>query len=411
MSARSAASFFTRTAEAMELDEPLREAFSAPQREISIQLRIPFDDGVTRVLHGWRVQHNDARGPFKGGIRFHPDVTVDEFRTFAALMTWKTALLNLPFGGGKGGVAVNPRLLSQRELERLTREFLKELLPVIGVHEDVMAPDVNTDERVMEWMYDEYRRRIADEPAIVTGKPVSLGGLEARRAATGHGAFLCLDAMARIWLWDHSSCRIVIQGCGAAGLHLAASAAAGGYPVVGLSDSKGAIVAPKGLDIKAVIEHKRRTGSVVDLPGAETVERQALVEADCEVLAPSALEEAINSRNQQTVRAKAILEVANYPVSVAAADALEDRGVHVIPDILANAGGVTVSYFEWERGMKGGKDGLGSPTLRLERAMADATFQVAGFAESSGKTLREAAYELAISRVAEAESLRMMRTA
>jgi glutamate dehydrogenase (NAD(P)+) len=410
MSVRSADAFFARAADAVGLEDSLREALSYAQRETSVQLRIRFDDGVTRVLPGWRVQHNDARGPFKGGIRFHPNVTIDEFRTFAALMTWKTALLDLPFGGGKGGVAVDPRLLSRGELERLSRAFLRALLPVIGVRRDVMAPDVNTDERVMAWMYDEYRSRVADEPAIVTGKPVSIGGLEARRAATGRGAFLCLDAIARIWEWDRSSCRLVIQGCGAAATHLAVSAATAGYSVIGLSDSKGAILNTDGLDPVAVLEHKRRTGSVVDMPGAETVDPNVFVETECEVLAPAALEESIDEDNQDRVRARAVLEVANYPVTVEAADALEERGVRVIPDILANAGGVTVSYFEWEQGLKGSR-AAGNADERLERIMADSSGEVVRRAELQGKSLREAAYELAVLRVAEAERRRMMRTA
>lgn len=367
---------------------------------------MPLDDGGAKVLRGWRVQHNNARGPFKGGIRFHPDVSIDELRAFASLMTWKTALLDLPFGGGKGGIAVDARLLSERELEELARGFLRELLPVIGPRQDVMAPDVNTDERVMEWMVDEYARSVGYDPAIVTGKPSSSEGLEARPGATGRGAFFCLEAIAEAYGWDRSSCRIAIQGFGAAGRHLALSAVGAGYRLVAVGDSKGAVVNPGGLDPVQLLEHKHETGSVVDAPDGETIDCEALVGIDCEVLAPAALEEAIDVGNCDGVRARAVLEVANYPVSPAASDALEECNIAVVPDILANAGGVCVSYLEWAQNT--GRENILPDEIddRLRRMMTQSTGRVLRRAEQEGKSLRQAGYEIAVAAVADAERRR-----
>jgi glutamate dehydrogenase (NAD(P)+) len=404
--ARSVGSFFARAADALELEDNLREALTFPQREIGLQLRLPLDGGGVRVLRGWRVQHNNARGPFKGGIRFHPDVSVDELRAFASLMTWKSALLDLPFGGGKGGIAVDVRLLSDRELEILAREFMRELLPVIGPQRDVMAPDVNTDARVMDWMVDEYANLVGYDPAIVTGKPSSSGGLEARPGATGRGAFFCLETIAQAYRWDRSSCRIAIQGFGAAGRHLAFSAAAAGYPVVAVGDSKGAVVNRGGLEPGLLFKHKLETGSVVDAPNSETIEPEAIVEIDCDVLAPAALEEAIDLDNCDRIRAHTVLEVANYPASPGASDALEERNVIVVPDILANAGGVCVSYLEWAQNL--GRENISQSEIddRLRRMMKRSTERVLRRAEEGGTSLRQAGYEIGVALVADAERRR-----
>jgi glutamate dehydrogenase (NAD(P)+) len=406
MNARSVGSFFARAADALGLEENLRNALSVPQREIALQLRLPLDDGGTKILRGWRVQHNDARGPFKGGIRFHPDVNIEELRTFASLMTWKTALLNLPLGGGKGGIAVDTRLLSTHEFEILARTFLRKLVPVIGPEVDVMAPDVNTDERVMHWMLDEYGEVVGNDPAIVTGKPAVCGGLEARPAATGRGAFFCLEAIAQAFRWNRSSCRIAIQGFGAAGRHLALSAVAAGFPLVAVCDSKGTVVNPAGLDPTRLLEHKRETGSVVDASDSETVEADAILAVDCDVLAPAALEGAIDATNCDEVKARMVLEVANYPVSPAASDALEGRKVVVIPDILANAGGVCVSYMEWARDT--GREEIAQEQVddRLRAMMRRSTDAILRRAKERGASLRQAAYEIAVSLVAQAEERR-----
>jgi glutamate dehydrogenase (NAD(P)+) len=404
--ARSVGSFFARAADALGLEDNLREALSFPQREIGVQLRLPLDGGGAKVLQGWRVQHNNARGPFKGGIRFHPNVSVDELRTFASLMTWKTALLELPFGGGKGGIAVDARLLSERELEALARGFLRGLLPVIGPRRDVMAPDVNTDARVMEWMVNEYANLIGYDPAIVTGKPSSSGGLEARPAATGRGAFFCLEAIAEAYGWDRPSCRIAIQGFGAAGRHLALSAVAAGYPLVAVADSKGAVVNPRGLNPRLLLRHKHETGSVVDAPDSETIDLDAIVGIDCDVLAPAALEESIDVGNCDRVQARAVLEVANYPVSPEASDALEERNIAVVPDILANAGGVCVSYLEWAQNLALENFSESEIDDRLRGMMRRSTARVLRRAEQNGTSLRQAGYEIGVSLVADAERRR-----
>jgi glutamate dehydrogenase (NAD(P)+) len=404
--ARSVGYFFARAADALGVEENLREALSSPQRELGVQLRLPLDDGGAKVLRGWRVQHNNARGPFKGGLRFHPNVSIDELRAFASLMTWKTALLELPFGGGKGGIAVDARLLSERELEILARGFLRELLPVIGPRRDVMAPDVNTDARVMDWMVDEYANLVEYDPAIVTGKPPSSGGLEARPSATGRGAFFCLDTIAKAHRWDRSSCRIAIQGFGAAGRHLAFSAVAAGYPLVAVGDSKGAVENPAGLDPDLLLKHKHETGSVVDAPDSDTVDRDAVVSIDCDVLAPAALEEAIDLDNCDQVRADTVLEVANYPVSPGAADSLDGRNIAVVPDILANAGGVCVSYLEWAHNMGLESISEGEVDDRLRRMMRRGTDRVLGRAKQRGTSLRQAGYEIAVALVADVERRR-----
>jgi glutamate dehydrogenase (NAD(P)+) len=398
--------FFLSAAESLDLDEDLRTALSEPQREVTVHVRVPMDDGSVQSFKGWRVQHNDARGPFKGGLRFHPDVTLDELRAFASLMTWKTALLDLPFGGGKGGVIADPRLLSEAELENLARGFFRQLLTVIGADLDIMAPDVNVDERVMAWMADEYERLAHRNPAIVTGKPVPEGGLVARPRATGRGAFACLDALLRARRERRADVRLAVQGFGSAGSHLALDAHDAGYRVVALADSKGTAVNERGIDPRAAVEHKRLTGTVSDLEGTESLAPDAVVGVECDVLAPAALSRAINEENHDQVRARLVLEVANHPASTEALEALSDRGVEVVPDILASAGGVVVSYFEWARNR--------SPVdwydvdfdAMLDARMRKTTGAVFRRAEATGAGLRRAAYEIAVERVARAERRR-----
>lgn len=398
--------FFTAAADALNLDEDLRAALSVAQREVTVRVRVPMDDGSIQSFTGWRVQHNDARGPFKGGIRFHPDVSLDELRAFASLMTWKTALLDVPFGGGKGGVVADPWLLSDGELEGLARGFFRQLLAVLGPETDIMAPDMNVDERVMDWMADEYERVKRRDPAIVTGKRVKNGGLVARPRATGRGAFTCLDTFVGWRGETRADVRLAIQGFGAAGRHLALAAHDAGYRVVALADSKSAIVNEKGLDPRVVLDHKRRTGSVGDVEGAETIASEAIIAVDCDVLAPAALSRTIGSENYQAVRARVIVEVANHPISAEVADALAQRGVDVLPDILANAGGVVVSYFEWAQNrsaaewMNADFDGL------LDSRMREATGAVLERARKTKKDFRQAAYEIAVKRVAAAERRR-----
>jgi glutamate dehydrogenase/leucine dehydrogenase len=398
--------FFTSAADSLGLDDDLRAPLSTAQREVTARVRVPMDDGSIQTFTGWRVQHNDARGPFKGGIRFHPNVSLDELRAFASLMTWKTALLDVPFGGGKGGVVADPRLLSDSEQETLARGFFRQLLPVIGPETDIMAPDINVDGRVMEWMADEYARLVRWDPAIVTGKPVTRGGVVSRPPATGRGAFACLDTFVRSRGASRSDLRVAVQGFGAAGRYLAIAAYDAGFRIVAVADSKGAVVNQSGLDPRVVLEHKRRTGSVSDVDGAETFAPGAVIGVDCDVLAPAALSRTIDKENHDTVRARLVLEVANHPIATEALEGLAQRGIEVLPDILASAGGVVVSYFEWAQNRAPDDWKNADFDALLDSRMSAATTAVVERARTTRRGLRQAAYEIAVERVAAAERRR-----
>ncbi|HZD17188.1 MAG TPA: Glu/Leu/Phe/Val dehydrogenase [Actinomycetota bacterium] len=398
--------FFAAAAERLGLDPSIREVLATHQRETTVQVRVPMDDGTTGVFHGYRVQHNDSRGPFKGGLRYHETVSIDEIRCFSALMTWKCALLDIPFGGGKGGVSVNPKLLSEGELERLSRAFIRTIAPVIGPTMDIPAPDVNTSAREMGWMVDEYGRMFGDAPAVLTGKPIALGGSLGREQATGRGGFLCLDRIAHHRGWTRDKIRIAVEGYGNAATWFSILANRAGYRIVAVSDSKGGIQNPEGLDPRAVLEHKRSTGSVVEFKHAETILGDDLIGVDCEVLVPAAMEEHIRDDNAEHVQANLVLEVANYPTTPAADGLLKARGATVIPDILASAGGVVVSYLEWVQNLQRERWTEDRVNQRLAELMNAATDSVLARANEKGITHREAAYELAVERVAEAERLR-----
>ena len=401
--------FYEQAAERLGLELSLREALATPAREINVQLRVPTDYGGFRVFQGWRVQHNDARGPYKGGIRFHQDVSVDEIRTFAALMTWKTALMNIPFGGAKGGVRVDPKLLSEPELERLSRAYMRAIADSIGPQVDVPAPDVNTTPQIMGWMADEYSRKYGPNPAVITGKPVVLGGSLGRDAATGRGSAICLERLVKARGWRREETPVAVQGYGNAGSWLAVILDDLGYPIVAVSDTRGGVLADRGLPSAEVLEHKRRTGSVVDFPGAETISGDDIVGLDCAVLTLAALEEAVDGDTADRVKAQVILETANYPVTPEADATLAERGVSVVPDILASGGGVAVSYLEWVQDLQRESWPEGRVNARLAELMGAATDQVVARAEDEGITLRDAAYVIGVGRVAEAEVARGFR--
>ncbi|HEX6230487.1 MAG TPA: Glu/Leu/Phe/Val dehydrogenase, partial [Actinomycetota bacterium] len=338
--------------------------------------------------------------------RFHETVSIDEFKCFSALMTWKCALLDIPFGGGKGGVTVNPKLLSEGELERLSRSFIREIAPLIGPAADIPAPDVNTGPREMGWMVDEYGRMFGDTPAALTGKPIALGGSLGREQATGRGGFLCLDRIAHHRGWTRDKIRIAVAGYGNAASWFSILAAQAGYRIVAVSDTKGAIHNPEGLDPRAVLAHKRATGSVVDNKHADNIDGDDLVAVGGEVLVPAAMEEHIREDNADLVEANLVLEIANYPTTPAADDLLKARGVTVIPDILASAGGVVVSYLEWVQNLQRERWTEDRVNQRLAELMNAATDAVLARANEKGITHREAAYEIAVERVADAERLR-----
>ena len=400
--------FFETSAERLGLDDGVRALLQTHQRQTEVQVRAAMDDGEIRTFPGWRIQHNNARGPYKGGLRFHPSVSVDEFQCFAALMTWKCALVDIPYGGGKGGVRVDPKRLSEGELERVSRSFIREIAPVIGPRIDIPAPDVNTGPREMAWMADEYRRVSGDGDALaaLTGKPIALGGSLGREQATGRGALFALDRIAHHRGWSRDRIRIAVEGYGNAGWWFSTLATQVGYRIIGVSDSGGGIHNPEGLDPRAVLEHKRSTGSVVGFKNADIIDGEDVVGLDCEVLVPAAMEEHVREDNADSVRANLVLEVANYPITPKADVLLQERGVTVIPDILASAGGVVVSYLEWIQNLQRDAWSEDRVNQRLSEITNAATDRVLARANERGITHREAGYEIAVERVAEAERLR-----
>jgi glutamate dehydrogenase/leucine dehydrogenase len=400
--------FFETSAERLGLDDGLRALLQTHQRQTEVQVRATMDDGEFRTFPGWRIQHNNARGPYKGGLRFHPSVSVDEFQCFAALMTWKCALVDIPYGGGKGGIRVDPKRMSEGELERVSRSFIREIAPVIGPRIDIPAPDVNTGPREMAWMADEYRRVSGDGDALaaLTGKPIALGGSLGREQATGRGALFTLDRIAHHRGWSRDRIRIAVEGYGNAGWWFSTLATQVGYRIIGVSDSGGGIHNPEGLDPRAVLQHKRSTGSVVGFKNADIIDGEDVVGLDCEVLVPAAMEEHVREDNADSVRANLVLEVANYPITPKADVLLQERGVTVIPDILASAGGVVVSYLEWIQNLQRDAWSEDRVNQRLSEVTNAATDRVLARANERGITHREAGYEIAVERVAEAERLR-----
>lgn len=401
--------FYEQAAERLGLELSLREAMGSPAREVSVQVRVPMDGGGFKVFRGYRVQYNNARGPFKGGLRFHQTVTLDEIRCFSALMTWKTALMNIPFGGGKGGVQVDPKRLSEAELERLSRSFMRAIADVIGPQVDVPAPDVNTTPQIMGWMADEYSRRYGPHPAVITGKPVVVGGSLGRDSATGRGSAICLERLVRAKGWRREDTAVAIQGFGNAGSWLARILQDLGYPVVAVSDSRGAIFRREGLPATDVLRHKEETGSVAGFPAAEAIDPDDLIGLDAPVLALAALERAVDAERAAGLKAQVIVETANYPVTAGADPILHERGVTIVPDILASGGGVAVSYLEWVQDLQREQWTEERVNDRLGELMGAAVDQVLSRAGSQGLPLREAAYLIAVERVAEAEMARGYR--
>ncbi|WP_052667650.1 Glu/Leu/Phe/Val family dehydrogenase [Nitriliruptor alkaliphilus] len=388
-------------ADELDLGTWLRAMLHQPERSLAVQVPFIGDDGSIRVVPGYRIAHSTARGPAKGGTRFHPDVTPEEVAGLATLMSVKTAVMDLPLGGGKGGVTVDPKAMSELELESLTRSYARAIATNIGPDTDVPAPDVNTSERHMDWMADEYARVVgAPAPAVVTGKSLAAGGSLGRDTATAAGCRAVIAASARR-LGLRSDARVVIQGFGNAGAHLAQLLAADGLRIVGLSDSRGAIHDPAGLDVAAVAATKAAHGSVIH-HDAEHVSTTDLLALDCEILVPAALEGAIDAAEADAVRARLIAEAANGPCTPAADAILAERGVTTIPDVLASAGGVTVSCFEWEQNRRGERWTADAVASRLEVRMARALDDVWQVAEARRLPLRTAATVLGVDRIATA---------
>ncbi|MBA3974502.1 MAG: amino acid dehydrogenase [Candidatus Solibacter sp.] len=392
---------FDRAAELLGLDDGLRKLLKTPGMEVTVNIPVMMDDGRLEVFTGYRVQHSIARGPAKGGIRFAPDVTLDEVRALASWMTWKCSVVNIPFGGGKGGVICDPSILSRNEVERITRRYTAELIDVIGPERDVPAPDMNTNEQTMAWIMDTYSmHKRATVTAVVTGKPLILGGSKGRPEATGRGClFVTLQALRRFHI-DPSEARVVVQGFGNVGGLGAKLMRKAGMKVISIIEWDGAVYNQDGIDIEALLAHRQKTGSINGFDGAEPIDRHEALFLECDVLVPAAKENVVHSQNAAKIKAKIMTEGANGPTTAVADQILADKGVFVIPDILANAGGVTVSYFEWVQDRQGYFWNEQLVNGRLEEIMVNSFKDVVEYAELHKVDNRTAAYMLALDRVA-----------
>ena len=392
---------FDEAADRLNLDDGMCKVLRSPTKEITVHIPVQLDDGRIEVFTGYRVQHSIARGPGKGGIRFGPDVTLDEVRALASWMTWKCAVVNIPFGGAKGGVICDPHLLSDGELERVTRRYTAEIIEFLGPERDVPAPDVNTNDRVMAWIMDTYSMHVRHTTtAVVTGKPIDLGGSKGRTEATGRGCMIVtLKALKKLGLAPENT-RVVIQGFGNVGGMAAQLMARVGFKIICIIEYDAAIYNPNGLDIAALMEHKKETGSIRDYPNGDNMDRHEALFLPCDVLLPAAHENEITSATAPQLQCKILCEGANGPTTPLADPILRDKKIFVIPDILANAGGVTVSYFEWVQDRQGFFWNEDLINTRLEEIMVASFDAVVSYAEKHGVNNRTAAYMLALDRVA-----------
>jgi glutamate dehydrogenase (NAD(P)+) len=398
---------FDLAAERLNLDPGLRRVLREPRRELTVHFPVKMDDGSVQVFTGYRVQHNLGRGPAKGGIRYHQDVSLDEVKALAMWMTWKCAVVGIPYGGGKGGVIVDPKKLSQKELESLSRRFFTEIEVLVGPEKDIPAPDVNTNAQVMAWFMDTYSMHAGHTvPGVVTGKPISLGGSEGRNEATARGTVFCVIEAARHLGMELPKCTVAIQGFGNAGSIAAQLITDEGATVVAVSDSTGGIHNADGLDIKRVIGWKKEHGTVQGFPGAADITNAEILEVDCDILIPAALENQITERNAGNIKARLIAEAANGPTTPEADRILFKNSKFMIPDILCNAGGVTVSYFEWVQDLNRDHWSERVVNEKLKEIMVRAFSETLAIARREQCDMRTAAYLLAVQRVADATAMR-----
>src|SRR5262245_32701659 len=396
-----------RVADIFDIDQRLVNVLQECKKAVVVSIPVTMDDGTIQAFEGYRVTHNIARGPSKGGIRYHPDVTLDEVKALSMWMTWKCALMSIPFGGAKGGVVCNPKELSRGELERMTRRYTTEIINEIGPERDIPAPDVGTDGSVMAWIFDTYSMNMGHSVlGVVTGKPLAIGGSLGRIGATARGALYCITSACLKEGRSLRGLRVAIQGFGNVGRTLARLLAEEGVAVVAVSDSTGGVANPDGLDVAGVIAHKAERGTVTGFAGGDAITNEELLVLDCDLLAPCALEQVITEENAAKVRARIICEGANAPVTPAADEILEDRGVLVLPDVLANAGGVVVSYFEWVQGLQEYFWREDEVNAKLNDIMVRAFEETWATRERWSTSLRFAAYGLAVQRVAEATTTR-----
>jgi glutamate dehydrogenase (NAD(P)+) len=392
---------FDLAAQKLKLDEGLWKVLRYPNREIIVHIPVAMDNGHLEVFTGFRVQHSIARGPAKGGVRYSPDVTLDEVRALASWMTWKCAVVNIPFGGAKGGIICDPHKMSMGELERMTRRYTAELFEFIGPEKDVPAPDINTNEQIMAWMMDTYSMHMRQTvTAVVTGKPLNMGGSRGRREATGRGLMIICDEALKKLNMNRDQTRVVIQGFGNVGSNAARLMHERGYKIIGIVEVGGGLYNRDGIDIEALWEFRQHNGTVHGFPGAEKYDPAELLVADCDVLIPAATENQISSRNADRIKARVLVEGANGPTTAAADDILSDKKVFIVPDILANAGGVTASYFEWVQDRQGYFWKESVVNEQLEHIMRESFQAVVEYAENHNVNNRIAAYMLAIDRVA-----------
>jgi glutamate dehydrogenase (NAD(P)+) len=395
---------YDRAVRQLSIDENVVEYMRWPRREFTVNFPVKRDDGRVEMFTGYRVHHSTVLGPSKGGIRYSLNVTLDEVRALAMWMTWKCALVNIPYGGAKGGVLVDPQSLSPRELEALTRRYASELIQVIGPQSDIPAPDMGTNAQVMAWIMDTYSMTLGySVPAVVTGKPINIGGSQGRTQATGHGVIICMEeALKRQGNTNAASTRLAIQGFGNVGSHAAAYADELGFTVVAVSDINGGIYNPKGLDIPAVRAYMAKNGTLRGFPEAEAITNSELITIDCDVLIPAAMEGQITEHNAPHIHARMIVEGANGPTTTEADDIINDRGIYLVPDILANAGGVVVSYFEWVQDLQSFFWDEDEIFRQLDRIMVRSYDATASTAEKYKVDMRTAAQMTAIKRVADA---------
>src|ERR1700752_1744905 len=398
---------FDMAAEYLKLDPGLRQILRTPKRVLEVSVPVKMDNGQTRVFTGFRVQHNVSRGPAKGGLRYHPNVTLDEVKALAAWMTWKTATVNLPYGGAKGGVVCDPKRMSKGELERMTRRYAAEIQPIIGPEVDIPAPDVYTDAQTMAWIMDTYAMTVGHAaPGCVTGKPVSIGGSEGRNDATGRGCLYVAEEACKVKKVSLRGATVAIQGFGNVGSAVARLFAERKAKIVAISDSRGGVHNPRGIDPLRALRYKERSGTVVGMPGASRISNDELLALKCDILVPAALENVITLHNADQIKAKIVAEGANGPTTPHADEVLARKGILLLPDILANAGGVTVSYFEWVQDLQSFFWSEAEVNAKLESVMRRAFTEVHESARKHRTHMRTGAYCLAVGRVADATLVR-----
>jgi glutamate dehydrogenase (NAD(P)+) len=392
---------FDFAARKLNLDESLWRVLRYPSREIIVHFPVAMDDGRIEMFTGFRVLHSQARGPGKGGIRYTPEVTLDEVRALASWMTWKCAVVNIPFGGAKGGVICDPKKMSLGELERMTRRYTAEIIEFIGPEKDVPAPDVNTNEQVMAWIMDTYSMHMRQTvTSVVTGKPLNIGGSRGRREATGRGvSVVCDEALKHLHI-QREGCKVIIQGFGNVGSNAAKLMSDKGYKIIGIAEYDGGLVNPNGIDVCSLIEYRQRNGTVLGFKGAEAADPNEMLTSECDILIPAATENVITSRNAERIQARIVCEGANGPTTAVADEILAEKRVFIIPDILANAGGVTASYFEWVQDRQGYFWKEAHVNEQLDSILAESFDDVVRYSEAHDVNNRIAAYMLAIDRVA-----------